>query len=227
MSISDEDALSTFIDTIAPTTPELVIIDTVARAMTGYDENSTRDMGLFIRACNQVMRRLDCAVLLVHHTNKGGREERGSGALRGAADAMLRVYKEDDVILVECAKTKDAEPFETEAYKLVSVQVTNGNERLKSAVLLPAEMVLATQESPLSIPQRKVLDVLAMAAGGLERDEIKAQADLAHGTLARALNSLMEREFISQEEPRKPYTITPKGLERSTASTASTASTTT
>lgn len=227
VSLSDETALETFIDTIAPTNPELVIVDTVARAMTGYDENSTRDMGLFIQACNRLMKRLECAVLLVHHTNKGGQEERGSGALRGAADAMIRIYKEDDVILAECAKTKDAEPFETEGYKLVSVEYQDKHGLLKSAVLLPADVVIATADSSLSVSQRKILDLLAMPMNqdGLERDEIRTQTNLAHGTLSRALNSLMQRGFIAQDEPRKPYQITDEGLKRSTASTASTAST--
>lgn len=227
VSLSDETALETFIDTIAPTNPHLVIVDTVARAMTGYDENSTRDMGLFIQACNRLMKRLDCAVLLVHHTNKGGFEERGSGALRGASDAMIRIYKEDDVILAECAKTKDAEPFETEAYKLVSMEFEGKHGLLKSAVLIPADMVIATEDTPLSASQKKILDLLALPVSkdGLERDDIKSQTNLAHGTLARALNSLLERGFITQDEPRKPYKITSDGLKRSTASTASTTST--
>ena len=227
VSLSDDTALETFIDTIAPTNPDLVIVDTVARAMTGYDENSTRDMGLFISACNRLMRRLDCAVLLVHHTNKGGYEERGSGALRGASDAMIRIYREDDVVLVECAKTKDSEPFETESYKLVSIEYQEKNGMLKSAVLLPVDMVIATPDSPLSASQRKILDLLALPISkeGLERDEIKTQTNLAHGTLSRALNSLLERGFIEQSEPRKPYKITDDGKKRSTASTASTAST--
>lgn len=214
VSLSDENALETFIDTIAPTNPELVIVDTVARAMTGYDENSTRDMGLFIQACNRLMKRLECAVLLVHHTNKGGRDERGSGALRGAADTMLRTYKEDDVILLECAKTKDSEPFETLAYKLVSIEVEHGGEKVKSAVMLPAEDVIATQDTPLSVNQRKILEVLAMPVNqeGLERDEILSETDIPRSTLRRALNSLMERGFIGQEEPRKPYRVTDIGI---------------
>lgn len=213
VSLSDSMALETFIDTIQPTNPDLIIVDTVARAMTGYDENSTRDMGLFIQACNHLMKRLDCAVLLVHHTNKGGQEERGSGALRGASDAMIRIYKEDDVILAECAKTKDAEPFETEAYRLISIEYETKSGVLKSGVLIPEDMVVNTEDSPLSVAQKKVLDCLGQSANadGLGREDIRQATHLAYSTITRALSSLMNRGFISQDEPYKPYKITDAG----------------
>jgi len=216
VSLSDPAALEMFIETITPTNPDLVVVDTVARAMTGFDENSTRDMGVFIQACNKLMKRLDCAVLLVHHTNKGGIVERGSGALRGASDAMIRLHKEDDTILLECAKTKDAEPFETKAYKLVSVKYDTEFGEMASAVLVPSERVAITDMTPLSHIQKKILEVLAMVVndGGLDRAEIRNETNIPNGTLGRALNTLLAREFVEQDGYGKPYTITSKGLEK-------------
>mgnify|MGYP001335360787 CR=1 FL=1 len=71
--------------------PRLLVIDTLAMGMVGLDENSARDMGLFMDSCRKVMRELDTAILLVHHTGKAGVAERGSSALRGNADTMIQI----------------------------------------------------------------------------------------------------------------------------------------
>jgi hypothetical protein len=66
-----------------------VVIDTVARATPGADENSSQDMGLFIRACDAVRFLTGAFVFAVHHPNKNG-GLRGSTALLGAADVVFR-----------------------------------------------------------------------------------------------------------------------------------------
>ena len=73
-----------------PEPPALLVVDTMARTMVGGDENSARDVGLFIAALDgqSVGTRL-----VVHHAGKGG-DERGSSALRGAADVIARVERE-------------------------------------------------------------------------------------------------------------------------------------
>lgn len=71
-------------------TPDLVVIDTLARCFIG-DENKTEDMGDFVRGCDRLRTSFGCTVLVVHHTNTEQARERGNGALRGAADAMIRL----------------------------------------------------------------------------------------------------------------------------------------
>lgn len=91
--------------------PRLIIVDTLARAMTGGDENSAKDMGLFVHRCGELRERTGAAVLLVHHSGKAGGAERGSSALRGACDVMMALEKDDagDVTLT-VTKTKDDRP---------------------------------------------------------------------------------------------------------------------
>lgn len=73
--------------------PALVVIDTVSRAMPGADENTQRDMTLFVRATDAVREAFKCAVLGVHHANKGNGDMRGSTVLRGAGDFVMRLEK--------------------------------------------------------------------------------------------------------------------------------------
>jgi hypothetical protein len=90
----------------------LLIVDTMARALVGGDENSARDVGLFIANLDEIVRPL--ASLVVHHSGKDGGVERGSSALRGAADSMIkteRSEKDKRNLTLKCAKSKDAEEF--------------------------------------------------------------------------------------------------------------------
>ena len=85
-----------------PARPALVVIDTMARGMTG-DENSAKDVGRFIAAVDALPA---SARLVVHHTGKDGSSERGSGALRGAADMMARLKREEQSQRVELSCDK-------------------------------------------------------------------------------------------------------------------------
>lgn len=71
-----------------PEPPALIVIDTMARTMVGGDENAARDVGMFIAAVDTLGADSGAGRLVVHHTGKNGEDERGSSALRGAADMM-------------------------------------------------------------------------------------------------------------------------------------------
>ncbi|MDP9437274.1 MAG: helicase RepA family protein, partial [Actinomycetota bacterium] len=90
--------------------PKFVIIDTLSRAMVGRDENNAQDASIFVEAADHIKTELPATVLVVHHENKNG-TERGSTALRGAADAMFRVTRDEDTTLIKvhCDKMKDAQ----------------------------------------------------------------------------------------------------------------------
>jgi hypothetical protein len=93
----------------------LVVIDTVARATPGADENSSLDMGLFIRACDAVRVLTGAFVLAVHHPNKNG-GLRGSTALLGAADVVFRFERKKGQFYgrLKCEKMKAGrDDFET------------------------------------------------------------------------------------------------------------------
>jgi hypothetical protein len=70
----------------------MVVIDTLARAMPGVDENSAQEVGMVIAQCDLVRDALGCTVVPIHHTGKDQeRGMRGSNAIHGAVDATLRI----------------------------------------------------------------------------------------------------------------------------------------
>lgn len=105
-----------------PQHPGLVVIDTMARCMPGGDENSAQDVGRVIAGADQIRQETSAAVLIIHHTGKSGELERGSSALRGAADSMFLLKSEDGVLTLECTKQKDAAAIDERRLRLVAVE---------------------------------------------------------------------------------------------------------
>jgi hypothetical protein len=94
----------------------LIVIDTVARALGGLDENSAKDAGLLLDAAGRLRDTFDCSVLLIHHTGKDeGRGARGSSALIAGVDASYEVKLDAEALVVSlrCKKMKDADPPDT------------------------------------------------------------------------------------------------------------------
>lgn len=106
--------------------PKLIVIDTLALAIPGVDENSSGHLGVAIEALREIRDRVQCAVLVVHHTDKSGMTERGSSALRGAADTMFRLSRDDDdeyLVRVRIDKTRESGLGQEYPLKLVPVQL--------------------------------------------------------------------------------------------------------
>ncbi len=213
VNLYERTEFTAFVKEIAAIQPVLVVVDTLAMCMTGANENDTRDMGLVIAACKFIQRELDSAVMIVHHVNKGGVAERGSGALRGAADVMLKVNPMDDVIAVESSKTKDVAGFPTRYFRLLPVPLgvdQDGNE-VGSVVVVASEKVIQGKDDKLTNNQRKVLDTLAMEvfADGASQNDIGEASEIGRGPVWKILSRLIQMEHVARTGLN--YKITERG----------------
>jgi hypothetical protein len=108
--------------------PVLLVVDTLARASGGADENSSKDMGAVVVACDELRRHFGCTVLLVHHTPKSGNDWRGSTAVYFALDAGLAVKRHSaGKVSLEVARMKDGAIGQKWDIKLD--QVATGRDR--------------------------------------------------------------------------------------------------
>jgi hypothetical protein len=72
----------------------LIQIDTLARAFGGGNENDSQDMGAFIHNCGRMQRKLDCAMMPLHHSGKDSTKGlRGHSSLLGAVDTQIELQK--------------------------------------------------------------------------------------------------------------------------------------
>ena len=71
--------------------PDVVFIDTWARATPGVDENSASQVGSVISDLDMLREISGCSVIFVHHTTLEKERMRGTSALFGAVDTQLLV----------------------------------------------------------------------------------------------------------------------------------------
>jgi predicted transcriptional regulator len=197
--------LARFITTIKHFDPVLVILDTMARCLVGGDENSAKDVGMFIEGCDEIRRQTGAAVMVVHHTGKSG-NYRGSSALYGGCDSWIDFANDDGLITVSCGKAKDWKKFEPRYLRMV--------ETRESVVLLPAEQV-SQRGAKITEGQRKVLETLALdvfQGPGAKAAQIMSSTGIPEKTLFRILSRLKRDGMIGQGNRGDPYTITHNGL---------------
>ena len=95
-------------------TPKLVIIDTLARSL-GGDENSNKDITLFIAYLDKYLKdEFNVSILVVHHTGHESKNRpRGASAISGNVDASFFLKKDGDLSTLSSIKMKDMEKSKT------------------------------------------------------------------------------------------------------------------
>jgi hypothetical protein len=121
----------------------LIVLDTLAVAAAGADENSTQDMSLVLDRLRKLAEALDCAVVLVHHTGKEvSKGMRGSSAILGNVDFTIEVAEnaKDKLHTITPRKMRDAPKFrEPLKFRLrtVVVGVDEDGDDVTSCVVAP------------------------------------------------------------------------------------------
>ena len=204
--------VSTFIRELkaaVPEPPSLVIFDTLARCMAGGDENSAKDMGLLIAGADRIRAELGCAVLLVHHTNKSGESERGSTALRGGVDTLLKLKKNDEgTLTLECEKQKDAAPFGP-----IHLQL---KPHLNSAVLtVISSMAVGTGGLPPAALETLALLSSHATPEGLSPTRWMAVSQKSDRTFFRHLKQITDGGYVDRKQRGAGvyYTLNEEGRE--------------
>ena len=110
---------------------ELIIIDTLARAFGGGNENASEDMGAFITAAGAIQGRYECGLLVVHHAGKDATKGlRGHSSLLGAVDTELEIIRIEGAQppkgILHISKQKDGEDGQRIGFRMVEVSSTSG-----------------------------------------------------------------------------------------------------
>lgn len=88
----------------------VIVVDTLAQSMAGFDENSSSDMGAAIGGAQQLASRVEGLVVLIHHSGKdASKGMRGHSSLLGAVDASIEVNSKPNGRRWKVRKSKDGE----------------------------------------------------------------------------------------------------------------------
>lgn len=134
--------------------PAAVAFDTLARAAPGQDENSAKDMGLFVQKVDMIKDWAQTCVLLIHHTPKATNEWRGSSAVWNALDVGLEVRKKGaNSASLKLTRTKDGQ--EGAQWRVALQEVDTGRERdgEQEASLVVTAIERVVQEKHTSAPR--------------------------------------------------------------------------
>ena len=122
----------------------LIIIDTLARAIAGGNENSSDDMGALINNAGTVQKETGATVLFIHHCGKDvTRGARGHSSLRAALDTEIEITRDarSGIAVARVTKQRDL-PCEGEfAFSLKRVEVGRNKREISvvSCVVVPEE----------------------------------------------------------------------------------------
>ncbi len=185
--------------------PELIVLDTLAKSFGGADENATKDMNAFVNAVISLQQTFNCCVLVVHHTGKGDQKSaRGNSALKAGVDFEYSVQKNNDLVTLANCKMKDAEPPTPVTFKLETVVIdADGNS---SCVLsIASQKEVKDKEPKISgIGKNQSLlagEILRGASGEEVRIEaLRNRSSLKGKRFNEALNGLATRNVISIAE---------------------------
>lgn len=132
----------------------LVIIDTLSRSIPGEDENSAAVMTAFVAAIDEIAEKAGVAVMGVHHAGKDkGRGMRGSSALLGALDFLIRADRAADHLTLTIEELKDDEPGGPYHFQMERVQWEGDYASLSTLVPVSASAPSAERESTITREQ--------------------------------------------------------------------------
>ena len=187
----------------------VVMIDTLAMAAGGLDENSASDMSSAILGAKALQAACAGLVLLVHHTGKdSSKGMRGSSALNAAMDVVIEVTRNGDVRGWKLAKSKEGRDGITAAFTLCDVPLgrfdEDGDELSSVAVVwdqnagvvpvaarVPAgknqvavlaairERLASGDSAVVSFSMAVAIGVTALRAGGMEARRARSEAGMA------------------------------------------------
>jgi len=142
---------------------DLIVIDTVARALAGAEENSATEMGKFIAACGRLQTDHNASVLGIHHSGKDvAKGMRGSSSLLGAVNTSMSCKRVDDnQIKLTFEKQKDIEIAEPINLDMVQVNVGDGAIG-EASVALELASIIAEEKHKFQLTTNERLTMKAL-----------------------------------------------------------------
>lgn len=182
----------------------LIVVDTLARAMGGGDENATKDMGVLVQHSDMIKDRTDAHIMFIHHTGKDqSRGARGSSALRAATDTEIEVSDAGNGAPKEFKVTKQRDldgKGEVYGFNLTKVNLgmSNFGALLTTCYVEEAQPAKADPLSRLKEGELEILDLIRDSQhGGLKYAQlVESVQTVSKATAKRYIGSLKKAGLI-------------------------------
>lgn len=197
--------------------PVLVVLDTQARVTVGLEENSARDMGIFVEAVRALKAATGACVAIVHHTGRRGGDARGSSALDGAQDTEVRIERKGRTMRAVVSLDKQKEGRDDVKIKVRLQAVDLGTDErtgrgLSSLVLSPVDPFadpiaadqpewfanLTTNQGYIMAAMRDHSDEVGATQTQLMRWLKERGTPLGQSSVSTAVKALVESELLER-----------------------------
>lgn len=144
---------------------KLIIIDTLARAMSGGDENSSQDMGKMIINADLIRSVTGAHIAFIHHSGKDAlKGARGHSSLRAAVDTEIEISRVDtsSPSQIKIVKQREMEMIDEMAFGLhrVILGTNNRGKEVSSCVVLPAETIEKIRTQSMTNHEKFIYDAI-------------------------------------------------------------------
>lgn len=189
----DDKANSTeLLDLIQEIGAGLVIIDALADVMDG-DENSKMDTQPVFTTLRRMAEKTNAAIIVIHHSNKSG-GYRGSSAIKGALDLMIKIDSIDGSNLI---KFKTEKSRDSGAVRFAAVATWTDDQ----FYLSPADEV--EKEKPMNKSQKYVIRYLNKHGASPLPDMMGAADSCSPNSARQAVYSLVELGEVYRTNPNE------------------------
>lgn len=175
--------------------PSIICVDTLATHFPGGNENEAKDVGAFLEGARQLSEAFECLVLIVHHTIKDGSNYRGSYALKGNVDTLIRVEKSNlGITSIICEKQRDFAEFEPLFFTLEQVVFADESGAEQTSLVVveveePSPDSMLGKKRPLTDHDKKIISALE-AHGPMSRKQLVDVTGVPEGSIDKLLKSL-------------------------------------
>ena len=189
-------------DTVAQIRPRLLVLDPFVR-LHRVDENMASEVAPLLAYLREIQRRYETAVVLVHHSRKGGHARagqalRGSSELHAWGDSNLYLRRQQDDRLLLSVEHRAAAGSPTLDLELA----VDGQ-----AVALTVIDSIPSLEPRQPTPIERVIQVLAEAPTSLTRRALREACRMRASTVGDTLAELLNSERIIEDE--QGYRLSP------------------
>ena len=154
--INSEDDIPQLVDLIMDANKKfnhnikLVVVDTLARAIGGGDENSGVDMGTLVKHSDLIRQYTNAHICFIHHSGKDkARGARGHSSLRAAVDTEIEISRTEgaDYSVVKIPKQRDMDRDDDFCFKLkrVVLGLNKWMEEVTSCTVEPYDIKVDTE----------------------------------------------------------------------------------
>ena len=160
----DSGQLAALVEAVKAQRPSLVILDTLAMAFPGLEENDAAAMGRVVHVARRLTKR-GAAVVLIHHDTKAGDGlPRGHSILNGALDVSLALKRDGKSVVGHLSKNRNGPCDLTIEFEIDSAELgeDEDGELITAALCRPTDDPFAelAETQPRSAKGRVFMDAL-------------------------------------------------------------------